>query len=159
MHVTPECFNAILAAIHDDPIFHNNSHNQQHLVAEQLAITLYHFGHFSNMASTLKVGLWSGVGYGTVDHITKWVMTAVCRETFQHGSLHWADESEKEAAKAWVEENSCPAWRDGWLMVDGTLVPLISHPGFYGNTWYDRKSNYSMNVQVHIPTILVTIIY
>ena len=27
-----------------------------------------------------------------------------------------------ECAKAWVEGNSCPAWRDGWLMVDGTLV-------------------------------------
>ena len=107
--VTPECFDAILAAIHDDLIFHNNSQNAQHPVAEQLAIALYCFGHFSNATSTLKVALWSGVGYGTVDLITKWVMTAVCRESFRHRTLHWADESEKEAAKMWVEENSCPA--------------------------------------------------
>jgi hypothetical protein len=33
-------------------------------------------------------------------------------------------------------------------MVDGTLVPLFMRPGFFGNTWFDRKSNYSMNVQV-----------
>jgi hypothetical protein len=157
--VTPECFNAILAAICDDPIFHNNSQNAQHPVAEQLAIALCHFGHFSDAASTLKVALWAGVGYSTVDHITKRVMTAVCQESFWHRTLHWADESEKEAAKAWVEENSCPAWRDGWLMVDGTLVPLFARPGFYGNTWYYRKSNYSMNVQVPVLSILVTITY
>jgi hypothetical protein len=159
VRVTPECFDAILAAIHDDPVFHNNSQNAQHPLAEQLAIALYRFGHFGNAASTLKVALWSGVGYSTVDRITKRVMTAVCRESFRHRTLHWADESEKEAAKMWVEENSCPAWRDGWLMVDGTLVPLFARPGFYGNTWYDRKSNYSMNVQVHVQSILVTITY
>ena len=33
------------------------------------------------------------------------------------------DESEKQAAKAWVEEN---LWRDGWLMVDDTLVSLFA---------------------------------
>ncbi|KIK79565.1 hypothetical protein PAXRUDRAFT_769110 [Paxillus rubicundulus Ve08.2h10] len=33
-------------------------------------------------------------------------------------------------------------------MVDGTLVLLYSHPSFYGNSWYDHKSNYSMNVQI-----------
>ena len=71
VRVTPECFNAILAAIRDDPIFNNNSQNEQHPVAEQLAITLYRFGHFRNVASTLKVTPWSGVGYGTVDCITK----------------------------------------------------------------------------------------
>jgi hypothetical protein len=159
VRVTPECFNAILAAIRDDPVFHNNSQNAQHPMAEQLAIALFRFGHFGNTASTLKVALWAGVGYGTVDSIKKRVMTAVCRESFRHRTLHWADESEKEAAKAWVEQNSCPAWRDGWLMVDGTLVPLFVRPGFYGNTWYDRKSNYSMNVQVPVLSILVTITY
>jgi hypothetical protein len=159
VRVTPECFDAILAAIRDDPVFHNNSQNAQHPMAEQLAIALFRFGHFGNAASTLKVALWAGVGYGTVDSITKRVMTAVCWESFQHRTLHWADESEKETAKAWVGQNSCPAWRDGWLMVDGTLVPLFACPGFYGNTWYDRKSNYSMNVQVPVLSILVTITY
>ncbi|KAI5884959.1 uncharacterized protein SCHCODRAFT_01110332, partial [Schizophyllum commune H4-8] len=38
--------------------------------------------------------------------------------------------------------------RDGWLTVDGTLVPLYCRPGHFGNTFYNRKSNYSLNVQV-----------
>ena len=33
-------------------------------------------------------------------------------------------------------------------MVDGTLIPLHVRPGFFGNVFFDRKSNYSMNVQV-----------
>ena len=95
------------------------------------------------------MALWEGVRYGTIDHVTKCVMVAVCREKFHRATLHWPDDEEKEAAKEWVEEDSCLAWRDGWLIVDGTLVPLYACPGFYVNTWYDRKSNYSMNVQVH----------
>jgi hypothetical protein len=150
VRVTPESFDSILAAIcHDPIIFHNNSQNEQHPVDKQLAVTLYCFSHFGNTASTLKVALWAGIGYSTVDWVTKHIMVAVCREEFHHATLHWPDGEEKKAVKEWVEANSCPAWRDGWLMVYGTLVPLFSHPRFYGNTWYDRKSNYSMNVQVH----------
>ncbi len=33
-------------------------------------------------------------------------------------------------------------------MVDGTLVPLFEKPGGHGEGYYDRKGNYSMNVQV-----------
>jgi hypothetical protein len=33
-------------------------------------------------------------------------------------------------------------------MVEGTLVPLFQRPAFFGNTWFDCKSNYSLNVQV-----------
>jgi len=54
----------------------------------------------------------------------------------------------KAEAKDWVEKQSCPAWRNGWLMVDGTLVPLFRRPGYFGNVFFDRKSNYSLNVQV-----------
>src|ERR1700720_4203220 len=93
VRVTPECFDTLLATICDDPVFHNNSQNQQHPVDEQLAITLYQFGHFGNAASTLKVALWAGVRYGTVDRITKRVMMAVCRDEFRHSTLHWPNVS------------------------------------------------------------------
>ena len=149
VRVTLQCFDMIRATICDDLIFHNNLQNEQHPITEQLAATLFCFGHFGNAASTLKVALWAGIRYGTVDHITKNVMVAVCRNEFHCTTLHWPDEEEREAAKQWVEENSCLTWRNGWLMVDGTLVLLYAHPSFYGNMWYDRKSNYSMNVQVH----------
>ena len=117
-------------------------------VEQQLAIALYRFGHYGNAASTMKVALWAGVGCGTVRLVTRCVLQACCNQKFRCSSVCWANATAKEHAKAWVEENSCHAWRNGWLMVDGTLVPLYARPAFFGNVFFDRKSNYSLNVQV-----------
>ena len=117
-------------------------------VHEQVAIALYWFGHYGNAASTMKVALQFGVGYGTVLLVTTRVIKACCSECFHASSVQWPNPQAKEAAKAWVEAASCLAWHNGWLMVDGTLVPLFCRPAFFGNTWFDRKSNYSLIVQV-----------
>ncbi|KAG8719928.1 hypothetical protein FRC09_010375, partial [Ceratobasidium sp. 395] len=66
---------------------------------------------------------------------------------FLRSAIAWPTEQEQEDAKIWVEEQTCTAWRGGWLMVDGTLVPLHCRPGHFGNIWYDCKSNYLLNVQ------------
>ncbi|KAF8226851.1 hypothetical protein L208DRAFT_1299822 [Tricholoma matsutake] len=146
--INPSCFEDLVNIVQDDPIFSNNSNNPQMPVQVQVAITLYCFGHYGNAASTMKVGLWAGVGVGTVPLVTKWVIKALCSECFRSLALQWSSDQAKATVKAWVEEASCPAWRDGWLMVDGTLVPLFMQPTFSGNTWFDHKSNYSMNVQI-----------
>jgi hypothetical protein len=137
-----------VAILTEDTIFHNNSNNPQMPVDRQLAIALFRFGHYGNAASTWKVALQFGVGFGTAALVTSRVIKACCSVQFRTSALQWPDAARKEAAKDWVEENSCPAWRDGWLMVDGTLVPLARRPGFFGNVFFDRKCNYSMNVQV-----------
>jgi hypothetical protein len=62
--------------------------------------------------------------------------------------IRWPTESEKEAAKAWVRWASCDYWEGGFCMVDGTLVPLFEKPGYHGEVYFDRKSNYSLNIQV-----------
>lgn len=62
--------------------------------------------------------------------------------------IHWPSEAEKRAAKEWVEAASCAAWRNGLLLIDGTLVPLADKPGYHGEAYFDCKSNYSLNVQV-----------
>jgi hypothetical protein len=61
--------------------------------------------------------------------------------------------AEKERAKRWVQRHSCKAWRDGWCFVDGTLVPLDQRPTWYGESYFDRKCNYSLNIQVRIQEI------
>ncbi|KAF8911103.1 hypothetical protein CPB84DRAFT_1743218 [Gymnopilus junonius] len=133
LHIDPDCFDALCEAIRDDEVFQNNSNNQQMPVERQLIIALYRFGHYGNAASTMKVALQFGVGFGTVQLVTTRVLKACCSECFRAASVQWANEEVKAEAKAWVEEKSCPAWRDGWLMVDGTLVPLFHHPGYFGN--------------------------
>jgi hypothetical protein len=148
LRIDPRCFNDLVQVLKDDPVFHNNSNNPQMPIDEQLAIALFRFGHYGNAASTLKVALWAGIGFGTVSLVTNRVLKATCSERFRKSALHWSSPQEKEATKAWVQDTSCRAWRDGWLMVDGSLVLLFMRPGFFGNTFFDRKSNYSLNVQV-----------
>lgn len=148
LRITPACFDDLITAIKDDAVFHNDSNNSQMPVEEQLAIVLFQFGHYGNAASTMKVALWAGVGFGTVPLVTGRVMKALCSDRFRRSAVRWSSAEAKATAKAWVEENSCPAWRDGWCMVDGTLVPLFMRPAFFGNNWFNRKSNYSLNVQV-----------
>lgn len=75
-------------------------------------------------------------------------MTAVLREDFVNEAICMPDPEGKEAAKNWVEAHSCRAWRNGWLFVDGTLIPLFDRPHWYGESYFDRKCNYSMNIQV-----------
>ena len=54
----------------------------------------------------------------------------------------------KAAALDWVEQVSCAAWRPGYCMVDGTLIPLFEKPGHFGEMFFDRKSNYSLSLMV-----------
>ena len=146
--ITPDCFDNLVSIIKDEGIFHNNSNNKQMSIAHQVAIALSRFGHYGNAVGTVKVALWSGYGYGTVQIATKHVMAALCSEWFCQSAIRWSSEEANEEAKAWVEHHSCPRWQDGWLMVDGTLVPLYLHPAHYSNNWFNWKSNYSLNIQV-----------
>ncbi|KAJ7584581.1 hypothetical protein C8J56DRAFT_789714 [Mycena floridula] len=57
-------------------------------------------------------------------------------------------DKEKEEAKKWVEDHSCAGWCNGWCFVDGTLVPLYAKPNWYGESYFDRKCRYSLNIQV-----------
>jgi hypothetical protein len=98
-------------------------------VAHQLAIALYRFGHYGNAVSTVKVALWAGYGYGTVQLATKCVMAALCSERFCRSTIRWSSEEAKEAAKAWVEDHSCPGWLmvGSWLMAYWYLSSCVQH--------------------------------
>jgi hypothetical protein len=71
-------------------------------------------------------------------------------------AIRWPTEDEKEESKQWVEAVSCPEWQDGYCMVDGTPVLLSQKPGNHGEAYFDRKSNYLLNVQVSISSLLCT---
>lgn len=146
--VSPATFDTIIAKISDDEVFTNNSNNAQMPLDEQLAITLFRFGHDGNAASLQAVANWAGVGKGTVVLVTQRVMTALLRPLFMEEAVQFPTPDEKEHAKKWVEDHSCKAWRGGWCMVDGTLVPLADKPTWFGESYFDRKCCYSLNFQV-----------
>lgn len=148
LRVTPYTFDRLLERIQDDPIFSNNSSNEQIPIDHQLAIYLFRLGHYGNTASFHRLSHWSGYSTGTVRLATRRVKTAILRKDFRDEAVRFPTEQEKEEAKEWVETHSCRAWRDGWCMVDGTLVPLYDRPYWYGESYFDRKCNYSLNIQV-----------
>lgn len=63
-------------------------------------------------------------------------------------AVHLPEGDEKEAAKDWVGDATCPEWRDGFLLGDGSKVPLYQQPGLHGDAWFDKDKEYSMDVQV-----------
>lgn len=107
--VSPSTFDRILEQISDDPVFSNNSPNGQLPIDEQLAITLYCFGHDGNAASLQQVANWAGVSKGTVTLVTRRVMTAVLHPSFMSNAVRFPTEEEKDRAKGWVEVHSCHA--------------------------------------------------
>jgi hypothetical protein len=95
------------------------------------------------------VASWEGIGKGTVVVVTQCVIHAMTCPHCLKVAIHWPTPHEIEEAKQWVEKTSgCKAWRNGWLIVDRTLVPFYAWPHYYGESDFDCKCNYSMNFQV-----------
>ncbi|KAE9388172.1 hypothetical protein BT96DRAFT_836701 [Gymnopus androsaceus JB14] len=148
IRISPYTFDCLVQCIENDSVFTSGSDNSQMPVENQLAITLYRFGHYGNAAGLSKVSRWAGVGKGTVLMTTRRVMTVLLRPDFVEENLRMPTEEEKKQAKDWVEKHSCSGWRNGWCLVDGTLVPLFNRPHWFGESYFDRKSNYPLNFQV-----------
>ncbi|KAG2065255.1 hypothetical protein BDR04DRAFT_1033229 [Suillus decipiens] len=151
LRVDPPVFAEIVNKIINHPIFHNNSQNPQLPVPVQLAIFLNSAGHYGNAATTEDIADWAGVSIGTVYNCHRRVMVAILQhhdDVIHFDPLDYNDQNERERAKDWVEERTCPEWRGGFLSVDGTPFNLFQKPGWHGEGFYDRKSNYSLSAQV-----------
>ncbi|KAL0056827.1 hypothetical protein AAF712_016560 [Marasmius tenuissimus] len=148
IRMAPEAFDALIEALSTHSVFTNESNFVQMPVEHQFVIALYQFGHYGNAVSTVKVALWAGVGFGTVEVVTYRVLQAVLDVKFHEATVYPPTSVQKERAKEWTEAWSCYEWRKGILGVDGTLCPIYAWPAHFGNSWFDRKSNYSMSVTV-----------
>jgi hypothetical protein len=146
LRVEPSTFDTLLGLIQLDPVFHNNSNHPQLPVEMQLAVFLFRAGHHGNGASPEDTAAWSGLSVGGVDKCTDRVLVALLELHDRAVSL--PEGPEKEAAKEWVEAQSCPEWRDGFLVVDGSKIPFFQRPGLHGDAWFDKDKQYSMDLQV-----------
>jgi hypothetical protein len=149
--VSASTFDSLLEMIETDPVFSNASNVSQTPIIKQMAIAMFRFGHNGNAASVEAVAQWAGVSAGTIVNCTRRVMIAFL--ALHDSTIRWPSEDEKENSKQWVEAVSCYAWRDGYCMVDGTPIVLFQKPGFHGEAYFDRKSNYSLNLQVRLTTL------
>jgi hypothetical protein len=98
------------------------------------------------------IAQWAGCSDSFVTKCCRRVMLAIA--SLHNCAIHWPAPAEKAAVSDWVEAHSCPAWRPGFCMVDGTLIPLYCKPAHFGAQFFDRKCNYSLglHVCVHLPS-------
>lgn len=148
MRVNPAVFDAILDQISGHPVFQNNSNNHQLPIAIQLAVFLNRVGHYGNAASNQDIAQWAGIGVGSVTNCTNRVMVALLDQHNECMYFPTLDSDDAEKARQWVEERTCPEWRNGIFSIDGSATNLMNKPGLHGEVFFNRKSAYSLNCQV-----------
>ncbi|KIK81385.1 hypothetical protein PAXRUDRAFT_156221 [Paxillus rubicundulus Ve08.2h10] len=151
LRVNPEIFDDILNQISDHPIFSSGgSENCQLPISIQLAIFLNGAGHYGNAISPEYVTQWAGVGTGSMYNCTNCVMVAILdqHDTF----IQFTGLDSEDVACAWVytQNHSCPEWHNGIFAADGSAFPIFAKPTMHGETFFDHKSNYSLNCQAII---------
>lgn len=146
LRVSPTVFDRLKELIQHHDVFHNNSHVPQHPVEIQLAILLVRVGHYGNASSPEDVAQFAGVSVGTVINATYRCLIAFL--ALHDEAVMMPPEEEKENAKEYVERVTCPEWRNGFLLVDGTKFALFQKPGLHGEAWFDKNKNYSVDCQV-----------
>jgi len=148
--ISPNAFALLVSIIQPMPCFNTNSHVPQIAIEKQLLLTLKRLGSYGNGSSLANLAQWAGVGEGTVDKVTRRVLQAVIESGLRERHVFWpaSGSGRRERAKKIVAEKVIAGWNGGWCMIDGTLVPLYSKPHYFGERFFDRKSNYSVNVQV-----------
>ncbi|KIM63033.1 hypothetical protein SCLCIDRAFT_118423, partial [Scleroderma citrinum Foug A] len=62
------------------------------------------------------------------------------------------DVQSEDMHKAWMfaESRACYAWRNGVFAANRCAVNLYARPGMFGDAFYDRKSQFSLNYQAII---------
>jgi hypothetical protein len=146
LRVSPHVFDRLVDLIKDHDIFHNNSNVPQLPVTTQLAVFLVRVGHYGNASAPEYVAQWAGISVGSVINSTYRCLVAFL--ALHDEAVMMPPDEEKERAKEFVEAATCPEWRNGFLLVDGTKFPLFQKPGLHGEAWFDKNKNYSVDCQV-----------
>ena len=105
-------------------------------------------GWYGNSASIQDIAWTAGCSEGSVENYTDCCFNAI--ESLQEIFVCRLTPEEKEQEKQWIDQKLGfkGAWRDGWLMYDGTIIVLYRCLGLNGDVYYTRKANYGLNVQV-----------
>ncbi|KAG2338014.1 hypothetical protein BDR05DRAFT_894333, partial [Suillus weaverae] len=101
-----------------------------------------------NAISNEDVCQWAGVSVGPVTNCTNHVMIALLAKHDKFIFFPTLDSDDAGRSQKFVQDHTCPEWRNGILAADGSLINLCDKPGLYGETFYSRKSQYSLNCQV-----------
>jgi len=138
-----ESFNVLASLIQDDPIFTNNSQNPQASIEIQLASALYFLG--SAGASVIRGAAQLGIGEGTIRLYCDRCISALVRRVPQF--VKWPKPRSQDFwhMRKLVEDSSGFPGCVGYL--DGTDITLRYGPSYYGESYFNRKKQYALNMQ------------
>ncbi|KAJ0398703.1 hypothetical protein ATCC90586_003194 [Pythium insidiosum] len=136
------CFIATL--IRDDRVFHNKSNRAQRDPTLQLAVALEWYGHYGNANAVGKIAQAYCIGAGTVTLYVRRVQKALLRHYQRF--VRWPSRARRLESSAYHRERYGLEGCVGF--VDGTHVIFAQKPHIDGGLHYNRKSRYSLNVQV-----------
>ncbi|KIL00964.1 hypothetical protein PAXRUDRAFT_128615, partial [Paxillus rubicundulus Ve08.2h10] len=108
--ISPGVFQIILSLIEDHPVFFNNFGNAQEAIEVHVGVALYRMGQCGNGASPEDIAHFAGCSKAT----------------------------EKEQEKCWVDGHLGfkGTWWEGWIMYDGTIVPLYAKSAVNGEAYF-----------------------
>lgn len=136
-------FWTLVSMIEHHVVFKNRSKFKQIPVSLQLAATLDRLGHHGNGAALKRSGVLWGISTGTIVNCMHRCLIAL--ESALENEVRWPDERER----ARISSEFAKIGFDGCVgLVDGTTLPLSQRPKIDGETYFDRKKRYSLNMQV-----------
>lgn len=137
-------FYFILNQIENNPIFHNNSTNVQTDVRIQLAVVLERVGCDGNGVSVGRTASRMGIAAGTVQLFTFRVMKSIME--LKDRFVKWPSEEERRVCSQYMDDKYCLKGAIG--IIDGSHFHFSQRPAVDGETYWTRKSHYSINTQV-----------
>ncbi|SOV05621.1 uncharacterized protein UDID_18471 [Ustilago sp. UG-2017a] len=97
-------------------------------VQEILLVALYRLGHSGNGGGKRDAALQCGCGVGSIVGYTNCTIAGLLE--LNNDVMQFASEGERQHAAAWVHNTTgVEEWGKGWLVVDGTHIPLAWKPG------------------------------
>ena len=128
----PEAFNNLAIQLQQTEAFQWNYSSSGVMslnkVQEILSVALYRLGHSGNGGGECDAALQCGCGVGSIVGYTNCTVTGLLE--LNNEVMQFASEGERQHASAWVcNTTGVEEWGKGWLVVDGTHIPLAWKPG------------------------------
>ena len=114
-------------------------------VQEILSVALYRLGCSGNGGGECDAALQCGCSVGSIVGYTNCTVTGLLE--LNNEVMQFASEGERQHASAWVcNTTGVEEWGKGWLVVDGTHIPLAWKPGVLHREHFCYKGFHSINV-------------
>lgn len=136
-------FTALYQIIKYNTVFHNNSCNSKINPSIQLTTALYFFG--VSGSNTVQSAAQLGIGKGTTQLYIQHIMIALIHLSAQYITWPTSDSAELCNMRAKIEyESQFPGCIS---FLDGIDINLLQAPSWHGETYFNCKKKYAINVQ------------